>query len=411
MLDRKITKSNLLVATILAYALVPAAGLATDMYLPSMPRMSEGLQVSQASIRLTLSLFLISYGLSQILGGSILDAFGRYKIVMVSLLVFAASCLVTAWSASLPVILVMRVVQGVSAGFIVVGKRALFVDMYTGAKLHRLLTNMTIVWSTAPIIAPFLGGYLEIAFGWQSNFYALALYALLLFVLEWRFSGESIRTKRGFHLKETVAVYSVMLRTPDFVFGIMLLGATYGAAMVYSLAGPFIIEHEMGYTPVVSGYGSLLVGVALMLGGIVSRSLITRTPRFKGTLSLTVQAAMLVVMITVGFFQYNQGVCQHNIYTMLGIAFIYHVFVSLLFNVFFALSLARFPQYAAISNGLVGGGLYFLISFFSYAVVALVQPDSQMRLGFGYLCCSLLAVCALFLRKMFMKNLNTKKTE
>ena len=42
----------------------------------------------------------------------------------------------------------------------------------------------TIVWSTGPILAPFFGGYLETAFGWQSNFYFLAAFALVIALLK-----------------------------------------------------------------------------------------------------------------------------------------------------------------------------------------------------------------------------------
>uniref|UniRef100_A0AAU6WN91 Major facilitator superfamily (MFS) profile domain-containing protein n=1 Tax=Chryseobacterium endophyticum TaxID=1854762 RepID=A0AAU6WN91_9FLAO len=52
---------------------------------------------------------------------------------------------------------------------------------------------MTIVWSVGPIIAPFIGGYLQKNFGWQSNFYVLAGYSALLLISEFIFSGETLK--------------------------------------------------------------------------------------------------------------------------------------------------------------------------------------------------------------------------
>uniref|UniRef100_A0AAU6WLJ3 MFS transporter n=1 Tax=Chryseobacterium endophyticum TaxID=1854762 RepID=A0AAU6WLJ3_9FLAO len=60
------------------------SGLATDIYLPSMPSMAMELHQPESNIQLTLSIFLISYGLTQFFAGSIVDSFGRYRISMIS---------------------------------------------------------------------------------------------------------------------------------------------------------------------------------------------------------------------------------------------------------------------------------------------------------------------------------------
>ena len=67
------------IATLLAFALIPLSGFATDIYIPSLPTMAGDLHVSSIQVQLTLSLFLISYGVSQLFIGSVLDSFGRYK--------------------------------------------------------------------------------------------------------------------------------------------------------------------------------------------------------------------------------------------------------------------------------------------------------------------------------------------
>jgi MFS family permease len=130
-----------------------------------MPAMAHDLGVSDGAVQLTLSLFLISYGLSQLISGSFLDAFGRFRISMTALLVFSASCLLTAWSGHIAVIYAMRVLQGLCVGFIVVAARAFFSDIYEGEKRREYISLMTIVWSVGPIVAPFVGGYLEHGFG------------------------------------------------------------------------------------------------------------------------------------------------------------------------------------------------------------------------------------------------------
>ncbi len=115
---RPLKTGNIPIATVLAYVLIPLSGLATDIYLPSMPHMATGLRVSEQSVQLTLSLFLISYGLSQCIVGSLLDTFGRYRLSLVSLLLFSVSCFLIAITDNINLILAMRVVQGITVGFI-----------------------------------------------------------------------------------------------------------------------------------------------------------------------------------------------------------------------------------------------------------------------------------------------------
>jgi hypothetical protein len=62
-----------------------------DVYIPSLPDMAAQLQTTPAAIQLTLSLFIISYGVSQLIVGGLLDSYGRYWPTMISMLVFSAS--------------------------------------------------------------------------------------------------------------------------------------------------------------------------------------------------------------------------------------------------------------------------------------------------------------------------------
>ncbi|RUT71286.1 MFS transporter [Flavobacterium cupreum] len=119
-------------STILALALIPLSGFATDIYLPSLPAMANDLHVSAAAVQLSLVLFMFSVGISQFFIGSILDSFGRYKIGLVSLALFSVTSFVIALVPDIYVIYAMRIIQGITIALIVVGKRAYFVDLFAG---------------------------------------------------------------------------------------------------------------------------------------------------------------------------------------------------------------------------------------------------------------------------------------
>lgn len=133
--------------------------------------MAKEMLVPEKDIQLTLTCYLLSYGISQLLIGSLLDNIGRYRPKLIALVLLVLSNILITQTNSILFICLLRVLQGISISILVVATRAFFVDMYEGEKLKHYLSYFTVTWSLGPILAPFLGGYLEKLFNWHSNFY------------------------------------------------------------------------------------------------------------------------------------------------------------------------------------------------------------------------------------------------
>ena len=365
-------------STWLAFALLPLAGFATDIYLPSLPGMSVSLGITEIRTQFTLSIFLISYGISQLFIGSVLYSFGRHKIGVVCLLVFALASFVIARSHNIYLIYLMRVVHGITAATIVVSKRAYFVDVFSGDRLKHYLSLFSIIWSTGPIVAPFVGGYLQNNFGWQSNFYFLGIWAVLFALLEYFFNRESLKHFSPFHFKSIVQVYTSMLRTTSFTLGLLIIGISYSMVMVYNMTGPFIIEHHLHFTAVIAGYCSLIIGFAWMIGGFIGKATIHKPFVKKLSLNLAVQVLICLVMLfSTSFIE--------NISLLASFAFLVHVCAGFAFNVYFTYCLGKFPRNAGIASGLTGGIMYVIVSVLSYGMVYLMPANDTRNLGWSYL--------------------------
>lgn len=386
-------EKNKFIATLLAFAVIPMSGLATDIYLPSMPSMAVELHQPESRIQLTLSIFLISYGITQFFAGSVVDSFGRYRVALISLALFVVSFVITATTKDIMVIYAMRVVQGALSGFAVVSKRAFFVDVYEGEKRKHYLSIMTIVWSVGPIIAPFLGGYLQKLFGWQSNFYVLAGYSLLLLIFELIFSGETLKIKKPFFLTTMLNEYDMMFRTKDFFYGMLMCGVSYAMVIFFNLCGAFIIEHKMGYSEVVAGYVSLILGFAWMMGGFLGKALIEKAFLPKIRSANFIQLFLIVLMIICSLF-------MNNIYSLVAFAFVIHVTAGFIFNNYFAYCLGRFPQSAGVAGGLTGGLAFIITSAISYGIVAILKPQIQLHVAEGYFILGFLGLLILTMTKL-----------
>jgi multidrug resistance protein len=386
------------VSTILAFALLPLSGFATDIYIPSLPTMAATMGVSSIQVQLTLSLFLISYGICQLFVGSVVDSFGRYKLSLICLVIFAISSVVVATCHNIYVIYLMRIIHGFTVGTIIVAKRAYFVDVFSGDQLKHYLSMFSIIWSTGPIIAPFLGGYLQTVFGWESNFYFLAILAAVMAVLEYIYSGETIRHRAEFKIRQIAVVYVDMLRTASFTLGIVMLGLAYCMIMVYNMTGPFIIEHDLHLTPVIAGYSSLLLGFAWMVGGFLGKATINKPFFRKMFTNIFFQAAFVAAML------FSISLVE-NIYSLLFFAFLVHVTAGYIFNNYFTFCLGKFPKNAGIAGGLTGGINYVIVSFLSYGIISFLPAKDEQNLALSYLVITILSVLIMLLiYRMNKKN-------
>lgn len=371
---RTLEKNHNGVSTILALLLIPLSGFATDVYLPSLPEMAKELHVSTSAIQLSLVLFMISTGISQLFIGSILDGYGRYKISLISLATFSLASFLIAFVPNIFIIYAMRIVQGLTIALIVVGKRAYFVDLYSGERLQRYISLFAIIWSCAPVIAPFLGGYLQSIFGWRSNFYFLGLLSSSFLILELRYSGESLKVLSEFKIQPILQTYRQMLRSRDFTLGLLLIGMCFGLVIVYSLSSPFIIQSLFGYSAVVSGYSSLLSGLSIFTGGLIAKSLIKQPLKRKVSYALAIQIILVLLMIL------TTGILS-NIYTLILFTMGIHICGGFIFNVFYGYCLGRFSLNAGIASGLTGGAMYMISSIFSYGFTNIYQIKNQFSLG------------------------------
>ena len=374
---RKLEPKDTQFGVLLAFFLMPLSGLGTDIYLPSLPAMAQALHTSTAQIQFSLTIFLIGYALGQFVVGNFLDSFGRWKIGCTALFLFGLSSLLIAYVDSVAWLHGLRLVQGLMAAIVAVAKRTFFVDMFSGEQLRGYLSSFTIIWSLGPIVAPFIGGYLQTHFGWQANFIFLAAYAWAALALElWR-GGETLVQRQSFVLADIAARYRYMLGQSRFNWGLLNIALPYSATLAFSMVSPFLIERSYGYSPQTTGWAALLMGLAWMTGGFVARwqwatSLLAKHRRAFAVMLL---AAGLMLLVSLRYA---------NLYTLLIFAFVVHAGSGMMFNIYFTECLGMFPQFAGLSGGLVGGIAFMLTSLLSYSAVAALRVDSQILLALVY---------------------------
>ncbi|RYG52875.1 MAG: MFS transporter [Chitinophagaceae bacterium] len=281
----------------------------------------------------------------------------------------------------------------------IVSKRAVFVDLYSGEELKRYTSMFSVIWAAAPVIAPFVGGFLQVHFGWRSNFYFLGGLGLLFLAMELWMGGETLREKHSFKFSSITGAYKTMIKARDFSMGIIILGCCYTMIMIYGMTSPFLIENVMHYSPSVTGNAALVSGLSVMAGGLISRRLISK-PFYKKVLAAAI-AMSLSALIIMAF------AAKHaSLYTLLAYVVTIHLGGGIVFNSMFSYVLTRFTNMGGKAGGLAGGSYIIITSAISQAAVSLFSIKSQVELGISYLLL-IFAFAAIFISTRWLSERKT----
>lgn len=157
--------------------------LAIDTYLPSFAAIGHDFNVGPLAVQQTLSVFLATFAFMMLFHGVLSDSFGRRPVILVALAVFTAATVGAALATSFGALLVCRALQGLGAGAGSVIGQAIVQDRFKGAQAQKMMSQIMLVFGLAPAIAPILGGWLQVSFGWRATFVFLALFGAAMLVL------------------------------------------------------------------------------------------------------------------------------------------------------------------------------------------------------------------------------------
>ena len=117
-----------------------------------------------------MSLNLLAYALCQLVYGPISDRVGRRPVLIGGIAGFMLAGLACAMAQSIEQLILARTFQGIAGAAQGVLVYAVIRDLYTGADRVRAMAIFGIIFGASPAVAPLLGGYIHVAFGWRANF-------------------------------------------------------------------------------------------------------------------------------------------------------------------------------------------------------------------------------------------------
>lgn len=157
-----------LAATILASSLAFVDGSVVNVALPAI---GHDLHASAADLQWTINAYLLPLSALLLIGGAAGDHFGRRRILMLGIAIFAVGSVACALAPSLAVLLPARALQGIGAALLMPNSLAILGASFSGEAKGRAIGTWAAVGTIASAIGPPLGGWLVGTVGWRAIFF------------------------------------------------------------------------------------------------------------------------------------------------------------------------------------------------------------------------------------------------
>ncbi len=287
--------------------------LSINIYLPGLPFIIHYFHTSAETIKLSISLFLLGFALSQFFWGSLSERFGRKKPILYGLLLSCAGTLITMLAPTAFIFNTGRLIEGVGIGCASVLTRALLTDSFKGVNLSVAISYITTAANIMPALAPIIGGYLLNWFGWRYIFLFLLIYTISLLLVFYKKLPETHQAVRSqLNFKEALADYWVILRERKFIGYLFPYILMSGGMVGYYAAAPFIFISILHISPQHYGFAQIVTVISYILGNNLSRWLTLRLGMEKTIIVGTIISLVSAIFLLISWIFFNL-----NIFTVL----------------------------------------------------------------------------------------------
>lgn len=372
--------------------------IALNILVPALPNIAISLGVSEAHTQLSLTLYLFSLAIGQLICGPLADRFGRRPILLAGITIHTLGCLLGAFSNDLVSLLLARILQALGGCTGMVLARTIILDRYNRSQAAGLFGYITLSIALSQTIAPTLGGHLSL-FGWKYLFY----FSLILGSIAWLMTffmmpetGKNLH--KNLNIQRVLVQYYQVLKTNGYLG--YALSTTFIACGFYLFISsvPYVVNHSLKGTAADFGNWFLCVSGGFMLGSFTAARISTRlgvqAMIIWGHILSTLGALLMlllclfmkldyfVLFIPMALFTFGRGLSQPN------------------------------SQSAAISASKsapgTASGLMGFIQLISGAIIAQMVPliltKGAIWIAALILLCALLAFLALFVVKISSSN-------
>lgn len=302
------------------------AVLGVSSIAPALPEIADGLDISPGAVGLLVAVFTVPGIVLAPLGGVLADRFGRKAVLVPSLVLFALAGAACGLTRSFPLLLGLRVAQGIGAASLGVLNVTLIGDLFADWRRPAAMGYNASVLSVGTALYPALGGALAV-FGWSYPFFL----SLLALPVAW-----IVGTRLASPRPETVPPLVAYLRSAAKGLGdrraLALFGATLGTFIIlygaYLSYLPFLLRTTFGASSLLIGLvmsaTSIATAVTAFQLGALAQRFTERRLALAGFVlyalamaGITLAPTIWLLLLPVALYGIGNGIAIPSILTML----------------------------------------------------------------------------------------------
>ncbi|MFJ8541925.1 multidrug effflux MFS transporter [Streptomyces sp. NPDC093586] len=302
------TRRTGLLVTLVLGGLTATPPLAMDMYLPSLPAVTESLRAPAATVQLTLTACLAGMALGQLVVGPMSDKWGRRRPLLTGLAVYVVATALCALAPTVELLVAFRLVQGLAGAAAIVIARAVVRDLYDGDAMARFFSTLMLISGVAPVVAPLVGGQILRVTDWRGVFVLLTVVGVLLGGVVWAKLPETLpeSERHAGGVGDTLRSMRALLADRAFTGYMLAGGFAFAALFAYISASPFVVQEIYGASPQTFSLLFGLNSIGLVVVGQVNGKVLVGRVRLDRVLGIgllvVIAAATALLLMSLGVF-------------------------------------------------------------------------------------------------------------
>lgn len=229
-----------------SFCLVLIYPLGVDLHLTGLTAIANDLDASEATLHQAFSIYLMGMVSSMLVAGWCSDNLGRKPIVLLGTAIFLLASFNAGISVTENNFLIARFFQGIGAGFCYVVTFAILRDTLAEKQRAKVLSMINGITCIIPVLAPVLGFLILLKFKWPVMFYAMAIYALLIFIYCF-FGIKETKPKQWTKNKNNTITGESFLNS-FFLSRLLISCLGMSVILTYVNISPIVIMQQMHYT-------------------------------------------------------------------------------------------------------------------------------------------------------------------
>lgn len=269
----------------------------TDMYLPTLPAMSEYFHTTSSMVQLGLTASMIGLAAGQLLFGPLSDKYGRRLPLIISMILFAVATIGCIYSYTIMQFVGWRLIQGIAGAGGIVISRSVAADKYSGRELAKMLALIGAINGVAPVAAPMGGGFLAGSVGWTGIFWCLFVLGIILLLGSIHFEESlPVEDRKEKSWRSVFRSFIDVLRNSSYVCYTLQFGFAQGVLFANIASAPFIMQQHYGFSPLIC-FGINAIFIVISAASAIKFRRLEQALHYGSTGMVVVSALLLVALV------------------------------------------------------------------------------------------------------------------